>query len=364
MASTTHTLLISVPSVSQEDPGRTVQTFIDLVQRHEQSFYTFVHNVHSKGQGLFDSLMSWIELFLSYARDGLPQPIDLDFILPHSGPERIAIMAEVDAVAQYHYRLKISHEEKIRRRFDKSVDKKGEEEEAALLDSVMASLSIGEGVVGEAGEIEDVEEDEDEGDEDGESDEERYDGGVGDASRRSSINTSQPPQVPAKDQSVNRTSNPLISLSTPDHSDSNLPFLNPENESREGSRRSSHSHGRSSIDRIRSSLDFKRDSNKDKDREGKEGKKEKANPPPPIRLSREKESGGGSGMSTPKRSAARRAKKRAAMDLLVPPETKAIEELRPLFVEMVSSLQSPFSLAPLVIYGFRVLGIPDWEDRV
>ncbi|EIW72857.1 hypothetical protein TREMEDRAFT_20784, partial [Tremella mesenterica DSM 1558] len=148
-----------VEELSQEDPQRTVQTFIDLVQRHEQSFYTFVHNVHSKGQGLFDSLMSWIELFLNYARDGLPQPIDLEIILPHGGDTRRVIMDEVDAVAQYHYKLKIAHEEKVRRRFQRSEGQT--DEEAALIDSVMVSLNISETAVGDAGEIADEEESDD-----------------------------------------------------------------------------------------------------------------------------------------------------------------------------------------------------------
>ena len=38
-----------------------MQIFIDLIQRHEQSFYSFVHKVHSKGAGLFDSLTKWVE---------------------------------------------------------------------------------------------------------------------------------------------------------------------------------------------------------------------------------------------------------------------------------------------------------------
>ncbi|KAJ4478105.1 hypothetical protein J3R30DRAFT_2860798 [Lentinula aciculospora] len=65
--------------LTQEDPSRTVQAFVDLIQRHEQSFYSFVHKVHSKGEGLFDSLMRWIELFLTFMREGLGQPISLEF---------------------------------------------------------------------------------------------------------------------------------------------------------------------------------------------------------------------------------------------------------------------------------------------
>ena len=77
-------------AVSQQDPGKTVQTFIDLIQRHEQSFYSFVHKVHSKGEGLFDSFMRWIEQFLTLMRDGLGAPLSLEFLLPHTGPERAA----------------------------------------------------------------------------------------------------------------------------------------------------------------------------------------------------------------------------------------------------------------------------------
>lgn len=142
-----------------------MQTFIDLVQRHEQAFYTFVHNVHTKGQGLFDSLMGWIELFLGYARTGLDTPLDLENLLPMGGPERAAIMAEVDAVAQYHYKLKVAHEEKVRRRFQSAGMDQQATEEAQLVDSVMQSLSLGENTVGAAEEVADEESDEEEYDE-------------------------------------------------------------------------------------------------------------------------------------------------------------------------------------------------------
>ncbi|KAK4688456.1 hypothetical protein P7C73_g1666, partial [Tremellales sp. Uapishka_1] len=257
-----------VEELSQEDPQRTVQTFIDLVQRHEQAFYSFVHNVHSKGQGLFDSLMSWIELFLNYARDGLPQPIDLEFLLPHAGPEREQIMQEVDTIAMYHYRLKIAHEEKIRRRFQSSDGQT--DEEAALLDSVMASLSISENTVADAGEIED--EDDESGDEDGSEDEE---GGS------------------------------AVDLRLKDLNESEL-------EARRGSGGGSPT-GRSSIEKFRSSLDFKR--------------KHKEGTTSPARnvVPREKLS---------KKARAKKAR-HAQAELNATPETKAIGELRPLFVEII-----------------------------
>lgn len=152
--------LTSTFSVSQEDPQRTVQTFIDLVARHEQSFYSFVHKVHSKGQGLFDALMTWIERFLAYARDGLHDKIDLEFLLPAAGEERLQILREVDAVAAYHYKLKLAYEEKVRRRFQKNA---ATDDEAALIDGMIASLNLNDSVVGDMEEV--GEEDEDSGEE-------------------------------------------------------------------------------------------------------------------------------------------------------------------------------------------------------
>lgn len=144
-------------TVSQEDPQRTVQTFIDLIQRHEQAFYSFVHKVHSKGEGLFDNLMRWIELFLTVVREGLGEPISLEFLLPHTGKERIDILTEVDAVALYHYKLKIAYEDKIRRRFGKIQGQTGAdaEDEAAqaLVQGVVGEINFGELVQGDADDL-------------------------------------------------------------------------------------------------------------------------------------------------------------------------------------------------------------------
>ncbi|KAJ7908340.1 hypothetical protein B0H13DRAFT_2233333 [Mycena leptocephala] len=143
--------------LSQEDPTQTVQAFIDLIERHEQSFYNFVHKVHSKGEGLFDSLMRWIELFLTVVREGLGGPISLDFLLPHTGQERQDILAEVDKVALYHYKLKVLYEDKLRRRFGKvqansmQNDADAEDEATkALVDGVAEEINFGELIQGDA----------------------------------------------------------------------------------------------------------------------------------------------------------------------------------------------------------------------
>ncbi|KAL0950036.1 hypothetical protein HGRIS_010044 [Hohenbuehelia grisea] len=185
----------AVGDLSQEDPHRTVQTFINLIQRHEQAFYSFVHKVHSKGEGLFDSLMRWIELFLTVIREGLGQPISLEFLLPHKGPEREEILKEVDQVALYHYKLKVMHEDKLRRRFGraqsgKEADADAEDEATqVLVDSVVGEISFGELIQGDADEL--AAADSDEEDDDSEEDSSEYETATSDSGSSDSSNESE-----------------------------------------------------------------------------------------------------------------------------------------------------------------------------
>jgi len=166
-------------SAGTQDPSATVKMFVDLVQRHEQSFYDFVHKVHTKGAGLFDSLLRWMELFINFVREGLGEPISLEFLLPHAGSERIEIMKEVDAVALYHYRLKVAHESKVRKRFNRgegvpSADGNNttadEDDEAtqALIDEAVRDFSFGDLVNGDLEELNDEDDDDESSDEDSE----------------------------------------------------------------------------------------------------------------------------------------------------------------------------------------------------
>ncbi|KAF5389109.1 hypothetical protein D9757_004908 [Collybiopsis confluens] len=197
--------------LTQEDPSRTVKAFIDLIQRHEQSFYSFVHKVHSKGEGLFDSLMRWIELFLTFMREGLGQPISLEYLLPHKGQERAEILAEVDRVALYHYKLKLLYEDKIRRRFGRmQVQNDADAEDQAtkaLVDGVVGEISFGDIVQGDAIDVaaEDTEDDS-EDDEDEVSSSTEYETGSEEESDSSkeSNGTSPPPPPPPKNNDLRR----------------------------------------------------------------------------------------------------------------------------------------------------------------
>ncbi|GAA5879573.1 hypothetical protein JCM3774_000289 [Rhodotorula dairenensis] len=134
------------------DPQQVVSLFADLVARHENRFYHFVHSVHSKGEGLFDNLMAWIELFINFVRDGLPSPVSLDFLLPVGGQEREQVLAEVDAIVEYHRKLKLAHHERMKKRLVKGVDN-DKDVDAAFVAGVMQNLHI-DGVMDDVHDVE------------------------------------------------------------------------------------------------------------------------------------------------------------------------------------------------------------------
>jgi len=98
--------------------------------------------------------MRWIELFLTVVREGLTEPISLEFLLPYTGKERAEIMAEVDKVALYHYKLKVLYEDKLRRRFGRATGQSQADAEndatQVLVNGVVGEISFGELVTGDA----------------------------------------------------------------------------------------------------------------------------------------------------------------------------------------------------------------------
>ena len=91
--------------------------------------------------------MKWIELFLTIVREGLKEPISLEYLLPHTGKERDEIMAEVDKVALYHYKLKVLYENKLRRRFGRANGQSqadADEATQSLIDGFVGEVNLGE----------------------------------------------------------------------------------------------------------------------------------------------------------------------------------------------------------------------------
>lgn len=202
--------------LSYTDPTRTVQVFVDLVERHEGRFYNFVHQVHSKGSGLFDGLMHWIELFINFVRGNersaeavSQQPskdsdeafkqqggigeVDLEICLPAGGEERKRALDEIDALVLYAYRLKFVRELKLRRKLaDREVaglagkligtekkrrtDGLSEEDDSAFVGAMVENLGVGDIFTGEVADAEAEEEELETSDEDESEDEEDVDG--------------------------------------------------------------------------------------------------------------------------------------------------------------------------------------------
>ncbi|PWN97790.1 hypothetical protein FA09DRAFT_329956 [Tilletiopsis washingtonensis] len=183
----------SSEELSYTDPQRTVQVFIDLVQRHEGRFYHFVHEVHSKGSGLFDGLMHWIELFINFVRGadgvgseeqrrGLGQ-VDLEICMPAGGAERRAALAEIDAVIVHAYRVKMVRELKLSRRLaNKEVEGaagklmgSSELDDQAFVAAMVDNLGVGNAFTGEMEDVEADLEDEEGSDEENDEREDRFD---------------------------------------------------------------------------------------------------------------------------------------------------------------------------------------------
>lgn len=110
--------------------------------------------------------MKWIELFINFVRDGLPNPVSLDYLLPVGGQERKDIITEVDAIVEYHRQLKAAHHARMRKRMLKGKESDADAD-AAFVTGVMENLQLGQ-VMGDLTDVtaEDSEEEHDEDDDD------------------------------------------------------------------------------------------------------------------------------------------------------------------------------------------------------
>ncbi|KAK4042571.1 succinate flavoprotein subunit [Parachaetomium inaequale] len=103
------------------DPNQTVQAFIDLCQRHEHHFYSFVHEVHTHDNGLFTQLMGWIEGILEFLRHG-PTNGSLDINALFEGAtstgvvDREKAVAEIDRLIAWQEARKKWHHDKTRQK--------------------------------------------------------------------------------------------------------------------------------------------------------------------------------------------------------------------------------------------------------
>ncbi|KAL2814958.1 hypothetical protein BJX63DRAFT_420566 [Aspergillus granulosus] len=103
------------------DPNQTVQAFIDLCERHQSSLYKFVHEVHLHDNGLFGSLMAWIENILDFLRNG-PGGGKLDMNALFRGAKDVGQIdsdlarEEIDKLIKWHEDRKTWHLNKTRQK--------------------------------------------------------------------------------------------------------------------------------------------------------------------------------------------------------------------------------------------------------
>ncbi|EPX70854.1 uncharacterized protein SOCG_04104 [Schizosaccharomyces octosporus yFS286] len=89
------------------NPTTLVEHYIDLVKRHEDAFYDFVHRVYLHDSGLFSSLMEWIESIISFLHYGSAYPIDMDSIITGLSPEEIDLLSqELKELVEWNHKKK------------------------------------------------------------------------------------------------------------------------------------------------------------------------------------------------------------------------------------------------------------------
>ncbi|KAF3288362.1 hypothetical protein TWF173_000416 [Orbilia oligospora] len=103
------------------DPNKTVQAFIDLCARHEDNFFKFIHEVHLHDNGLFSSLMGWIEDILAFLRNGPKRgALDMNKLFEDAVEQKVIdsakAKAEIDSLIKWQFDRKRWHEGKTRQK--------------------------------------------------------------------------------------------------------------------------------------------------------------------------------------------------------------------------------------------------------
>lgn len=114
-------MIVTVKDAEEQDlntsPNALVQTFIDLTARHQNSFFHFVHEAHAHDDGLFDGLLSWVQVILSFLRDGTAKELDLDAIFDAcEGLDHGLAVREIDSCSQWNTAMKAWRQKRLEQR--------------------------------------------------------------------------------------------------------------------------------------------------------------------------------------------------------------------------------------------------------
>ncbi|KAI8084991.1 uncharacterized protein BX664DRAFT_300647 [Halteromyces radiatus] len=117
MAAFLDDLIKLLDSLDVSNINNTAQPFVELVQRHEQKFYRFVHDVHANDTThLFDDLLRYVDQVSSFAIHGLGQQeekLDMASLVEASplvtADQYTTLQQEIDQVHQYYQQRKELH---------------------------------------------------------------------------------------------------------------------------------------------------------------------------------------------------------------------------------------------------------------
>jgi hypothetical protein len=96
-----------------------VQPFIQLIDKHEDNFYRFVHNVHAQDTThLFDDLLAYIDKLFSMMATGLPGKVDMEKLVIENLDDQqyVELKSEINKLCDYHLQRKIKHLQRTRRK--------------------------------------------------------------------------------------------------------------------------------------------------------------------------------------------------------------------------------------------------------
>lgn len=105
-------LIKLLDSLDVANVTNTAQPFVDLVQRHEQKFYRFVHDVHAQDKThLFDDLLRYIDHVSSFALHGFKgnATLDMQSLVDASSVASQELGDEIDRVCHYNQQRKELH---------------------------------------------------------------------------------------------------------------------------------------------------------------------------------------------------------------------------------------------------------------
>jgi hypothetical protein len=103
-------------TIEQDD---SIQSFINLIMRHEQNFYDFVYKVHTQeASHVFDELIRYVDKLFTFMTQGIPGQVDLNQCIDQAGIQskelKDQLLTEIDSLCEYRYKQKMYRFERTR----------------------------------------------------------------------------------------------------------------------------------------------------------------------------------------------------------------------------------------------------------